>query len=38
MEVQSNLTEEEKVALVDFLLELTDDRVRFERRPSTIPR
>jgi hypothetical protein len=37
MEVQSNLTEEEKVALVDFLLELTDDRVRFERAPFDHP-
>ena len=37
IEVQSNLTEEEKVALVDFLLELTDDRVRFERAPFDHP-
>jgi cytochrome c peroxidase len=37
MEVQSNLTEAEKVALVDFLLELTDDRVRFERAPFDRP-
>ena len=37
LEKQSNLTEEEKVALVDFLLELTDDRVRFERAPFDHP-
>jgi cytochrome c peroxidase len=37
VEVQSNLTEKEKVALVDFLLELTDDRVRFERGPFDRP-
>jgi cytochrome c peroxidase len=37
IEVQSNLKEEEKVALVDFLLELTDDRVRFEREPFDHP-
>jgi hypothetical protein len=37
VEVESNLTEEEKVALVDFLLELTDDRVRFERGPFDHP-
>lgn len=37
LEVQSNLTEEEKVALVDFLLTLTDDRVRFERAPFDRP-
>jgi cytochrome c peroxidase len=37
IEVQSNLTELEKVALVDFLLELTDDRVRFERGPFDHP-
>ena len=37
VEVQSNLTEQEKVALVDFLLELTDDRVRFERGPFDRP-
>jgi hypothetical protein len=37
IEVQSNLTEEEKVALVDFLLELTDDRVAFERAPFDRP-
>ncbi len=36
-EVQSNITEEEAVALVDFLLELTDDRVRFERAPFDRP-
>jgi hypothetical protein len=36
-EVQSNLTEEEKVALVDFLLTLTDERVRFERAPFDHP-
>jgi cytochrome c peroxidase len=37
VEVQSNLKEEEKVALVDFLLELTDERVRFERAPFDHP-
>jgi cytochrome c peroxidase len=37
LEVQSNLNEDEKVALVDFLLELTDDRVRFERAPFDRP-
>lgn len=37
IEVQSNLTEEEKVAIVDFLLELTDDRVAFEKAPFDHP-
>lgn len=37
LEVQSNLSEAEKVALVDFLLELTDDRVKFERGPFDHP-
>jgi cytochrome c peroxidase len=37
IEVQSNLNEAEKVALVDFLLELTDDRVAFERAPFDHP-
>ncbi len=37
IEVQSNLTEAEKVALVDFLLELTDERVRFQRAPFDHP-
>ena len=37
IEKQSNLTEAEKVALVDFLLELTDERVRFERGPFDHP-
>ena len=37
VEAQSNLSEAEKVALVDFLLELTDDRVRFERAPFDHP-
>jgi cytochrome c peroxidase len=37
IEVQSNLSEAEKVALVDFLLELTDDRVRFEQAPFDHP-
>lgn len=37
VEVQSNLSENEKVALVDFLLTLTDDRVRFERAPFDHP-
>jgi cytochrome c peroxidase len=36
-ELQSNLSEEEKVGLVDFMLELTDDRVRFERAPFDHP-
>jgi hypothetical protein len=37
LEVQSNLTEAEKVALVDFLLELTDERNRFDRAPFDHP-
>jgi hypothetical protein len=37
VEVQSNLTEAEKVALVDFLLELTDPRVRNEQAPFDHP-
>jgi hypothetical protein len=37
VEVQSNLSENEKAALVDFLLELTDDRVRFEQAPFDHP-
>ena len=37
IEAQSNLSEEEKVALVDFLLELTDDRVAFDRAPFDHP-
>jgi hypothetical protein len=37
IEVQSNLTEAEKVALVDFLLELTDERVAFDRAPFDHP-
>jgi cytochrome c peroxidase len=37
IEVQSNLSEAEKVALVDFLLELTDDRVAYERAPFDHP-
>jgi hypothetical protein len=36
-EIQSDLSEEEKVALVDYLLEFTDDRVRFERAPFDRP-
>jgi cytochrome c peroxidase len=36
-ELQSNLSEAEKVALVDFLLELTDDRVAFEKAPFDHP-
>src|SRR5260370_30862417 len=36
-ELQSNLSENEKVALVDFLLELTDDRVAFEKAPFDHP-
>jgi hypothetical protein len=37
IEVQSNVSEQEKVALVDFLLELTDERVRYERAPFDHP-
>ena len=37
IEAQSNLSEEEKVALVDFLLELTDERNRFDRAPFDHP-
>jgi cytochrome c peroxidase len=37
LEAQSNLSEEEKVALVDFLLELTDERNRFDRAPFDHP-
>jgi hypothetical protein len=37
VEIQSNLSEAEKVALVDFLLELTDDRNRFDRAPFDHP-
>jgi hypothetical protein len=37
VEAQSNLSEAERVALVDFLLELTDDRVRFEKAPFDHP-
>jgi cytochrome c peroxidase len=37
VEVQSNLTEAEKVALVDYLLELTDERVAYERAPFDRP-
>jgi hypothetical protein len=37
VEIQSNLSEEEKVALVDFLLELTDERNRFARAPFDKP-
>jgi cytochrome c peroxidase len=37
VEVQSNLSEAEKVALVDFLLELTDERNRFDRAPFDHP-
>jgi hypothetical protein len=37
LEVQSNLNETEKVALVDFLLELTDERNRFDRAPFDHP-
>jgi hypothetical protein len=36
-ELQSNLSEDEKVALVDFLLELTDPRVLYERGPFDHP-
>jgi cytochrome c peroxidase len=37
VEFQSNLSEQEKISLVDFLLELTDDRVAFERAPFDHP-
>ena len=37
LEVQSNLSEEEKVALVDFLLELTDERVAHAAAPVRSP-
>lgn len=37
IEAQSNLSEEEKVALVDFLLELTDERVSHQRGPFDHP-
>ncbi|HEY6008451.1 MAG TPA: hypothetical protein VIU40_09035, partial [Geobacteraceae bacterium] len=37
IEIQSNLNEDEKVALVDFLLELTDERNRFARAPFDHP-
>jgi len=37
LEVQSNLSEAELISLVDFLLELTDDRVRFEKAPFDHP-
>jgi len=37
IEIQSNLSEAEKVALVDFLLELTDERNRFDRAPFDHP-
>jgi cytochrome c peroxidase len=36
-EIQSNLSEDEKVALVDFLLELTDRRVAYEAAPFDHP-
>jgi hypothetical protein len=36
-DLQSNLSEDEKVALVDFLLELTDSRVRLEKPPFDHP-
>lgn len=36
-ELQSDLSEEEKVALVDYMLELTDDRVAFEKAPFDHP-
>jgi cytochrome c peroxidase len=37
IEAQSNLNEEEKVALVDFLLELTDERVAHAQAPFDHP-
>ncbi len=36
-ELQSNLSEAEKVALVDYMLEFTDDRVAFEKPPFDHP-
>ncbi len=36
-ELQSDLSEEEKVALVDYMLEFTDDRVLFEKAPFDRP-
>jgi len=36
-ELQSDLSEEEKVALVDYMLEFTDDRVRLEAAPFDHP-
>jgi len=37
IELQSNFNEDEQVALVDFLLELTDERNRFDRAPFDHP-
>jgi hypothetical protein len=37
IEAQSNLSEDEKVALVDFLLELTDERTRYDQAPFDHP-
>jgi len=37
IEAQSNLSEEEKVALVDFLLQLTDERVAHDQAPFDHP-
>jgi cytochrome c peroxidase len=37
VEIQSNLNEQEKVSLVDFLLELTDERNRHDRAPFDHP-
>ncbi len=37
IELQSNLNEDEKVALVDFLIALTDERVRHEQAPFDHP-
>jgi hypothetical protein len=37
IEIQSNLNENEKVALVDFLLELTDERNRHDMAPFDHP-
>jgi hypothetical protein len=36
-ELQSDLSEDEKVSLVDYMLTFTDDRVRFERAPFDRP-
>jgi hypothetical protein len=37
VEIQSNLSEDEKIAIVDFLLELTDERNRWAKAPFDHP-